>query len=81
MQIFYDFVAIFFAFFLRTTSIFPFLLHELDEFLSSDVKNDGPALDAMSCACMATVWLATSTGALNCGAAVVGGEVGRQRDS
>jgi hypothetical protein len=34
-----------------------------------------------SCACMAPVWLATSTGTLNCGAAVVGGEVGRQRDS
>ena len=112
-------------------------LHELDEFLSSDVKNDGAErqmkneewrirvirvirgsglfqVDSVrlirvircekqdmrasceglrvlvataqrwmrcSCACMAPVWLATSTGTLNCGAAVVGGEVGRQRDS
>ena len=101
-------------------------LHELDEFLSSDVKNDGAERQMKneewrikvnneirlirvircekqdmrasceglrvlvataqrwmrcSCACMAPVWLATSTGTLNCGAAVVGGEVGRQRDS
>jgi len=34
-----------------------------------------------NCARMAPVWLTTSTGTLNCGAAVVGGEVGRQRDS
>ena len=44
MQIFCDFFC---DFFFANNKHFSFLLLELDEFLSSDVKNDGPALDAM----------------------------------